>query len=612
MRLLTDPMTFTSLVNEAFIQPLRSVLIVDDEYPTWEQILHDHCENNSKTDAPISHAEEKSWKANPDGPMNLIKQFRRLKPGLIIDIHDGGDIDNVDYLHQSDLLVLDYNLEGDKTGLRGALARSVLQSVLVNKHFNLVVVHTGEESLEDVMFECLLATFTSCTEQFGDNVDNDLISLDEKLDALEIDEKFDRTHLFKLFGVAEYLELRHPSTKIEAEMRLFMRCNGALGALGAWGVELNLKGKDLKSFFYWAIREFEKQHFDLFASDTLEGLSWNTRGGCIWMRATRGFVTFVSKGPDDVVEALLRALEDWKPTPSRLISAKHRHVLSSIGVEAEDRTLQKSHVFAHFYKDYCSNSIPNLTDEEKERLRVAKLKAYVARQSEAISFCVEDEVAGFGEKIRLIDEESNGEFSSHYGLDLTEDDSPEVRKAIAHYNSYVSTLPLKNGEDQLDSGHIFKWANEWWVCATPACDLQPGQNTTAFVGSSSEQRPFTALKLLPIRDDELKKDHINSGLFCFVEQQPGDVICLGLERIEKSTSVANGKASWRTFVASQNGLIENNLMQIIVPSFKSDKLELVEGIAEIVAKLRYEYALNYIQRVGTSVTRIGLGYASSS
>ncbi len=35
-----------------------------------------------------------------------------------------------------------------------------------------------------------------------------------------------------------------------------------------------------------------------------------------------------------------------------------------------------------------------------------------------------------------------------------------------------------------------------------------------------------------------------------------------------------------------------------------------EASATLVAKLRYEYALNYIQRVGSSVSRIGLGYAA--
>lgn len=613
MQVLNSQMTFSNLVQEAFIEPLRSVLIIDDQYPTWDEILNDQLEEAAKDKALSLRSSGKSWKVDPTGPIKVINQFRSQKRGFVIDIHDHSDTKSADHLHQSDLLVLDYNLEGSQSGLGGTLARGVLQSVLANKHFNLVIVHTDEKSLDDVMFECLLSTMTSCTSQFGGRVDSDLIHLDEKLDILETEEKFSRNLLNEKFGVIEYLKLRHPSTDTKQIIRLFKNSEGLLGVLGAWGAEIGLNGRELNTFYYWAIREFEKPKLEMFAQEAFEGLTWNSSKGCIWMRTVRGFVTFVAKGPNNLIETLQSALENWKPTPSRLISAKYRHELSSVGVEAEDRTLQKKHVFAHFYKHFCSPVGLNLTNDEQDRLRIAKLKGYVSRQSEAISFLIEDEVINFGEKIRRIDNDTTGGFGAHYGVDLTGENNPEVSKAVAHYNSYVSTLPLKDGDDQLDSGHIFKWNNEWWVCATPACDLQPGQNTTAFVGSSTTQRPFTALKLLLITNlQTLTNDHINSGLFCFVEQTPGEVICLGLENVEASNSITNGKATWRTFIASEKGLIANNQMQMIVPKFENDKLVLGDGTAEIIAKLRYEYALNYIQKVGSSVTRIGLGYVSEA
>jgi len=165
-------------------------------------------------------------------------------------------------------------------------------------------------------------------------------------------------------------------------------------------------------------------------------------------------------------------------------------------------------------------------------------------------------------------------------------------------------LPLKSGDDQLDSGHIFKVGNEWWVCATPACDLQPGQNTIAFIGSDGNQRPFVALKLLVQENLDLSAKEINSGLHCFVEREPGEVICLSLE------DLGAGKVTWRTFLALKNGHIVCNDMTLITPKFKDGALKLEEVQGKVVAKLRYEYALNYIQKVGVSVTRIGLGYLS--
>jgi hypothetical protein len=612
--ILTEATNFSSLVHEAFIEPLRSVLIVDDQYPTWDEILNERLNDENKNAALSSRSTGKDWQSDPTGPIKVIQQFREQKPGLIIDIHDAltpSDVEQTDHLHQSDLLVLDYNLEGDQSGLGGTRARTILQSVLSNKHFNLVVVHTGEDVLSDVFSDCLLGLMTNCTSQFDDAVNKDLAALDEKLDELGDKDKFDSKLLSEKFGMKEYLVLRQPTTNLNNTLRQFMKSEGDFATISNWGKDTGLNGKDLKTFFYWAIREFEKTKSTMFGDDTLEGLKWKCTDECMWLRTVRGFVTFVEKGPEDLLGALQSALENWQPTPSRLISAKYRHELSSVGVEAEDRTLLKAHVFAHFYKDFCAPTRDDLTDEEGERLRTAKLKAHVTRQSESIAFHIEDEVVRFGEKIRQIDEETGAGFAAHYGISLEEKDAAEAQKAIAHYNSYVSTLPLKSEDEQLDSGHIFKWNSEWWVCATPACDLQPGQNTTAFIGTSSKQRPFTALRLLPVPTNQVTPDHINSGLFCFVEQSPSDVICLGVEAIDSSTSVTNGKATWRTFVAAENGHIVENKMQLVVPKFVKGKLTLEPNQeAEIVAKLRYEYALNYIQRVGTSVTRIGLGYLS--
>lgn len=297
--------TFSDLVREAFIEPLRSVLIVDDQYPTWDEILNECLGEGVKDSDLSSRSVSKTWHNNPVGPINVINQFRAQKPGFIIDIHDAlrpSSHEQADHLHQSDLLVLDYNLEGAESGLGGAKARSILQSVLSNNHFNLVVVHTGEHSLEDVFFDCLLATMASCTSQFNKTLTKDLAELDEKLDAFEIAETFDRSLLSDKFGSNEYLGLRHPSGDLKLVIPQFMKSEGELAALSTWAKDTGLKGKDLKTFLYWAIREFEKPKLDFFVETTFEGLTWKNSAEFIWLRTVRGFVTFVEKGPNDLLE----------------------------------------------------------------------------------------------------------------------------------------------------------------------------------------------------------------------------------------------------------------------------------------------------------------------
>lgn len=621
---MTEGITFSNLVREAFIKPLRSVLIIDDQYPTWEEILNHQINDGSGDSAITTRSNAKDWRKQPLGALKVLRQFRCQQPGFIIDIHDGvassststmaaseEPAELANHLYQSDLLVLDYNLEGESLG--GDFARKILKSVLSNKHFNLIVIHTGEKSLDNVFFECLISLMSNCTEQFDSALISQLQDLDQKLDELEDEEKFFRSDLTKYFGIGEYAELRHPNTSPNSAIATYMRSGGAFARLSNWAKGLGLAGKELKTFLFWAIREFEKPILESFSRDKFDSLKWYNGADCKWIRTGRGFVTLVSKGQEDLLGALQTALENWKPTPSRLLSAKFRHQLNSIGVEAEDQTLKKSHVFAHLYNEILGTETSNSGEQQAHDAymssrRITRLKEHVARQSESIAFHIEDEVISFGEKIVSVDKENGKQFLTHYGVSLNE--PTEAATAIAHYNSYISTLPLKEGKDQLDSGHIFKINDEWWVCATPACDLQPLQNTIAFAGSGSQLRPFMAIRLEKTTIDNITADHINSGTYCFVEDLPGTIISLGLRIPKDDGKPTNGKVRWRTFLAHSNGTITDKTLRILIPTLNSDGLTSEEGTAQIIAKLRYEYALNYIQKIGNSVSRIGLGFDS--
>ena len=608
---MAEPVAFSDLVKEAFIDPIRSVLIVDDQYPTWEETLNDRRSDDKQDQGLQARSMGKKWRSDPDAPASVIQQFRSQKPGLVIDIHDANspvlptDGDQSaklppDYLHQSDLLILDYNLEGSSTGLEGKLARSCLQAILRNQHFNLVVVHTEETDLQAVFYDCILSLLTAGSLHF-DEKDKQLISdVEGKMDDWVDEEKFNPSDLAQRLDTASYLELRHPSGNLDQSIGNYMNPNGKqlgpLSSLAEWANELELTGSDRRGFALWALREFEKLKDDLLAASSFSGLNWSSANGHFWLRTSRGFVTFVEKKETDLISKLQEALVSWQPTPSRLLSAKLRHELASNGVVAEDRALSRKHVFAHFYRQ--------LSKFGSVRERSVFLRDQIRRQMEALSFQIEEPISEFGLQLCKVDASDGTDLQSHYGVDFS--GKGEEAKAVSHFNSYVSTLPIRSGTDQLDCGHIFRIENDWWVCATPACDLQPGQNSIAFVGQSQSLRPFTALKLEPI-SEELSSHQINSGDYCFVESSEGEIQCFGAR-------TANGlnadKATWRTFLAKEDGRFSDNQLALLVPKLSNDSLENNECEAVIMGKLRYEYALHYVQKVGSSVTRIGLGYAN--
>ncbi|MBS0971421.1 hypothetical protein JK232_21290 [Nissabacter archeti] len=627
---MAEATTFKDLVHEAFIAPLRSVLIVDDQYPTWEEIFSFYIADNESSSLINQHCLKKSWK-DPNisnEVMKLIKEFRNKKPGFIIDIHDGISTnfaeksagsetpkELADHLHQSDLLVLDYNLEGAEGGTGGDIARKILASVLRNQHFNLVVVHTSE-NLDNVIYECLRSLMKSCTSQYDNACSDEVSEIELLIEDKEDAQEFDRSLITEHIDMATYFKVRHPEGGLQKALGDFMQGIGSFSALCTWAECLNLETKKKKYFFYWAIKEFESRYTADFTESPPQMLSWNISESCKWLHTPRGFVCFVSKGPDNLLAELENALIDWKPTPSRLLSAKYRDEISRFGADVEDTSLQQKHAFAKFYETIRKPGMEGLPLEQIKMLRSYKLKDHVSRLSEMLSFLVEDKIANFGQKIYSADELSGFTFQEHYKVNLNS--SADRKKAVNQYNRYICCLPTKeklieDSSEQLDSGHIFILDGTWWVCATPACDLQPGQNTIAFKkGTNTTLRPFTAIKLHPSNPNSLSDLHINSGSYCYVEHN-GEILGLGIKSPkDDSNNPAIQKVDWCAFVAENGGVIKRGKLSLLElqlelddPKIRSDRKE-----AEVVAKLRYEYALNYIQRVGTSVSRIGLGYIS--
>ena len=65
------------------------------------------------------------------------------------------------------------------------------------------------------------------------------------------------------------------------------------------------------------------------------------------------------------------------------------------------------------------------------------------------------------------------------------------------------------------------------------------------------------------------------------------------------------------FLAKNDGrLNDNGVLEIQTIKVENGSTNVEELDCEIVGLLRYEYALNYLNKIGVSVTRIGLGYTT--
>ena len=152
---------YSDFVEEAFVKPIRSVLIVDDDYPTFDEMLDGEIARAAQEELP----KNKAWYNDPARIKKVIASFRSPHHPLLVDIHDGTNVSSgteikiASHLHQSDLFVLDYQHDKAKPG-DGTLAIEILRNLMQNDHFNLVIVHTSED-LATVFRETLLSLISS-------------------------------------------------------------------------------------------------------------------------------------------------------------------------------------------------------------------------------------------------------------------------------------------------------------------------------------------------------------------------------------------------------------------------------------------------------------------
>lgn len=612
--------TYSELVREAFIDPIRSVMIIDDDYPTWDEILDENRWNQDDNGKLNSSMEMKGWRNNPNGPQSVLRQFRDGSKSLMIDIHDGRSPQNWkpkdfgSFLHQSDLLVLDYQLDGPGGG--GHRAQEIAKQLLNHNHFNLIVVHTGTPNLLEPFSEILLQLFSKCAS--GKDFDRRVKSGKKLVDEVEVEVDNFSKALTEQFDYSQYFMIRQLGPVEEIVETLFageMPFTGIKKLLDE--VEVKNHGS-LKKIYSWLMRDFERRHSAAFAEETSTGLRWvsikevskkfavKTEDKCLWIRTDRGFITFALKNEtSNILRCLQLALEDWGPTPSRLLSAKFRHALDEYGAAAEDKTLSKKHVYAKFYDDIL---------KAEPLKRSALLDAHVVRQTERINAEVQDKVRDFGLTIADVDNGSADDSRLLDYYDVKIGIEPGRKTSVYHYNNYVSCIPVHGYH--LTSGHIFELNGTKWVVVSPACDMEPGQKPMGIKADRTNgDRPFVALQLFKCTET-LTDLEINSSNFVFLEEE-GDVeaYCTfppSLPAIERIP-----KVNWRSFVALKNGILTDDgvpngkkSVEILEIEVKLGKVESTQSKAPVIAQLRYEFALNLIHRLGMTMTRVGLDYTA--
>lgn len=588
---------FSELVDKAFIEPIRSVTIIDDQYPTWQTVFSGEGYDPTAKD-PVTG---KFLWARKEKILEVVERFRQMEPPRTVDIHDGQNIDDIGtYLHQSDLLVLDYQLENLEP--YGVISSKVIKYLMDNNHFNLVVVHTSITNLNEP-FNVILKSLLSPTDITQEKADKGFALIGDLEDDGRDNAESDVT---SALDDTAYIAFRtHLSNGRKAST--FLRDAVEMNAFRVLAEDVGWNMQEQLAVLDWGIYQHDKTVGGSVEKE--RDLRWRPPVGesPSWIRSNGAFVAFAEKQTTDLVKVIRDAIADWQPSPSRLLSARIRAEISQRGVGAEDNALRDKHAYWHFYRELKKGP---LDPSELSLLshRKTMLEGHAAQHMERLFDQISESAVAFGLEILKADldrcDQCQPSFAHNYGISSNE---TERKKALDHFNAHISTKPVSGWH--LQPGHIFKLEKEMWVCLSPSCDLVPQQKASVAVrgSKSAAVKPFVAVKLTPIKS--YSDVEVNSNTLVF--WRDGDAI--NKFSIYPKTG-GFGSPVWRLFVASDFGKFQfdsDRKAQLKLGFLCGEAGEMaIKNInAPIVAQLRYEYALNLIQKLGVEFTRIGLDFS---
>ena len=594
--------SYADLIDEVYIKPIRSCLIIDDDYPTWEEILQ-----TDKTTTDITTGiPKKKWKTDPEPIKELITKLRAPGHSLILDIDDGSSIDLkegtplISNLHQTDLLILDYQLEG--TSQDGTKSIKIIRDVNSNDHFNLVVLHTSDD-LDQAIRDILLGILAPCILADRDekvsaghslivDAEDDLPDIQEKIrDAVEVE---------------QYIAFRACPRKSLTDV---FKGHQPFSALAAVCLEAGWKGKATRTIFEWAMLDFEDRSSKKMHHSEIPNLTWSIEG-TKWIRSSCAFIAFSSKkGVTDLIAALQEGLSAWAPRPSRLLVAKLRKELEERGAIAEDSALGNNDVLARWYYELLS------VDDDKQGFL---LHETLSRHTEQLMAEVSDHVISYAKALINIDkatiDESAAEpvtmfsiIDQHFNLDLS--DQKVLDNSELEHNVFICST--KPSGDNLKTGHIFKIGVEYWVCLSPLCDLVPGQKSSGIFGDVGARMPFIGVRFRKVSEREFAKyADVQSNRYVFIrEGQDRVILCIN----EANPKSADSSPHWYPLYASNQGKFTNEFeLTVSKVALEGDELTFQSHETTILTQLRYEYALNLMQKLGASLNRIGLDFSGLS
>ncbi|MFD2179811.1 response regulator receiver domain [Veronia pacifica] len=605
---------YKPFLKKAYIDPVRTVTVIDDEYPTLDDLIT-KTKDDFKTD-------------DIDRLREIVKVSRTSEFNWLLDVYNGQE-DKIEEkivsnrLHHSDLLILDYHLDGEDNGYCKK-SIDIIKGLSTNRHFNIVAVHTkgysGDKgSVKDVLVDIIVSL------QIRPKVSilNEplLKKIDDHIDDWELEDDSIRSRIVESISTLDLLHLikdyGDDIARPTFEHELFIELDSIYGELPS-DIKLN---KAL--FVKWLCHQKLKKYDGFFSSSPASYLDWGEGQSANWLKTEDLFLTVLGKKQTPVNEIpsqIVAAMDMWRPHPHKLILSKLRNEVESKGISASSSILHKKFLQASWLKELLGREHDSYAVQTAAWSTISKLW-------ESLAYEIKPELGSF--TVDLVNAVKAIPDPLNYFLEKTTREN-EIEQ-VKHANCF--SCSRKVATHHLVTGHVLEINTNYWLCLTPACDLVPGQKKQsdglmpvtlvqmydakqALNSTRESMCKSLGLKVsdLEVLNESQQLEKIieysteNNLLFIQPNDRSDDI------KILSFTVGLDGKANpkCREYHAENQGIFDVDKLEVnlhyVKPCDKDNALKPEQVSARVVAELRYEYALNLLGKLGVARSRVGLGF----
>jgi hypothetical protein len=556
------------MLKEAFIEPIRFALLVDDEFPTYLEMINPPDGRRfelARAGELFEFCRQRGWLCDVDNVAAVAMQFEREKS-----------------LNQSDLLILDFHLDPSRPD-DPSKSISILQDLASSDHFNLVVIYTSAEPsrvLREVAF-CLgggvslsVDEIAAVTPVIEDMEESDY---DRAMSALNIE------------AIENYLLGRRPDGS----------ANELRGALNQLQIPARVHNAIINTLCYdYFSRELEGEILRRRSGDERVEASLGRQTDCKWISQGNLFAVIVNKseGPPVLEGRLHQALVEWSPSPLRVLMVHARASLERAGTISDEKVLDTPRRQA----GWLLRILLARNEEETKRY----MQELYGRLFERLVSSIEGEMVAFG--TRLID--LNGEEPVAVATRMSCARELTREQAYHALNEHLCSDNYK--ELVMTTGVVFRTNRNsvyhYWLCVSPACDLVPGQNGSGWDGDLHPFRPISAVRLTPVKNVaaltvKLQNAEQGRNIFIYVDGEPVALEVANEESRQMKIEV---------LLIADEGVVLNSRFN----GFNISKFEGVPSIQsvdfEVVGVLRADYANKLLADSGHQRSRIGVDFVN--